>query len=115
MDRKPRGLIDRQDRVILVKNVEVKGHVGLLEGRTDQHHVLASPNALTRAAARTVGSIGARAHDLLCARSREPRNPVLNEPIQALARMLGRDRERQNDRSGIAARGERCLWASRRP
>jgi hypothetical protein len=77
--------------------------------------VLASPHPFTRAAARTVGSIGARAHDLLGARPREPRNPMLNEPIQALARMLGRDRERQDDRSRIAARGERSLWASRRP
>jgi hypothetical protein len=40
---------------------------------------------------------------------------MLNEPIQALARMLGRDRERQDDRSRIATRGERSLWASRRP
>jgi hypothetical protein len=115
MNRKPGGLVNGQNRVVLIEDIEVERHVGLLERRAHQHDVLARSYAFTRAAARTVGPIGARSHDFLGARPREPRNPMLNEPIEALARVLGRDRKRQYDRSRIATRGERSLWASRRP
>jgi hypothetical protein len=37
---------------------------------------------------------------------------MLDESVQALARMLGRDRKRQDDRSRIASRWERGLWPS---
>jgi hypothetical protein len=40
---------------------------------------------------------------------------VLNELIQALARVLGRNWEREDDRSGIATRWERDPGTSRRP
>jgi hypothetical protein len=112
---KPGGFVDRQNRIVLIKDIEIEGYIGLLEGRAHQHDVLAGTHTFARAATCAVGSIGARSHDFLGARPRKPWNPMLNESIQPLARMLGRDGKRQDDRSRIATGGKRGLWTSRRP
>jgi hypothetical protein len=109
------GFVDRQKRIVLIKDIEVERDIGLLEGRAHQHDVLAGPYAFARAAARAVGSISAGSHDFLGSGSRKPWNPMLNESIQALTHMFGRDGERQDDRSRIATRWKRGLWTSRRP
>ena len=113
--RKAGRLVDRENRVVLVEDTKVQRDVGLLEGRSHQHHVLARADPFTRAAPGTIGAIGTGLHDLLGSGAGEPRNPMLDKTIEALARVLGGDRERQDDRSRIATRRERSLWASRRP
>jgi hypothetical protein len=79
--RKPGRLVDRQNRIILIKHIEVERDIGLLEGRAHQHHVLAGPYAFTRATARAIGSVGAGPYDFLGAGPREPRDPMLNESV----------------------------------
>jgi hypothetical protein len=103
--RKPRGLVDRDDGVVLIHDVEVERDLGLGQRRTHQHHGLARTNPLARSAARPIGAISAGTDDLLCPRARKPRDPILNEPVETLAGLLGRDRKRQDDRSRIAAWG----------
>jgi hypothetical protein len=115
MNGEPGGLVERQNRVVLVEDLEIDRNVGLLEGRAHENDCLARPHPLAHASACAIAAVGTGPDHLLGASPREARDPVLNELIQALARVLGRNWEREDDRSGIATRWERDPGTSRRP
>jgi hypothetical protein len=115
MHGQARGLVECEDRVVLVEHVEVEGDVRFFERGAHEDDRLAGPNTLAGPSAGSIGAIRACLHDLLRAGARQSWNPMLNEPVQALTGVLRRNREREEDGGRVATRGKRGLGASTRP
>jgi dihydrofolate reductase len=113
--RQASGFVERKNVIILVKHVEEEWNIGLFERGSNEHHELAGPNTLARAAAAPIGSICTCPDDRLGARPGEPRDSVLDESIEALPGVLGCNGEGEDDRSRITTRWKRGPWTSRRP
>jgi hypothetical protein len=93
--RKASRLVERQDRVVFMNDVEIERDIWLRERRPNQQDGLTRPYPLAGTPTGPICAVGASLDDFLRSCARQSWNPMLDEPIQPLSGMLGRNGERK--------------------